>query len=174
MIKFHYISLLPLLFLVGCAVPNVTSYYRPSVAVSSVYEPEHCVPLEKHLSFITTTRSASYTARATGYVYTSNGHPLLGAQYVISGRWGSIELAEHEPSLVVSGRTLELEPYSVSGDESNYNQEKYFNINVTFEHDPIDSYEIVFPKLLIDDEEVTLPPLKIDKTWWFGISPFNC
>jgi hypothetical protein len=65
-------------------------------------------------------------------------------------------------------------PLKIYGEVHKHDGYSSFNSGAVFPKPNGDNFDINFPPIIIDGDEVTLPILHIKKTIWVGISPFNC
>jgi hypothetical protein len=159
--------------LAGC-VPNATVYYRPSVNVASTHEKSHCVPIENHVLFDIKTKSQTLTVRAYGTIYSTSRGEFAEGQYVINGNWQEIKYINDKFYITTPDIAEKVAPIKIYGEVHRYDGYSSFNSGAVFPRPKSDTFDVTFPPLLIDDEEVELPVLHIKRTIWMGISPFNC
>lgn len=165
------ISVLLISALVGC-VPNATVYYRPTVDVDSVHEEAHCVPMEKYVHFNIILKGQTLKVRGYGNTYSSSEG--TEGQFVIYGEWHEIKYKDSGFYLVVPGSDVKINPIKTYGEVNKHEGYLMFNSGVVFPKQSSESFDIIFPPLIIDGEEVELPILHVKRTVWVGISPFNC
>lgn len=171
-IKFR-IGILIFFVLVGC-VPNATVYYKPTVDVESTHEKSHCVPTEKYVHFNIKTKKQTLKVRGYGNTYpTSNGEVAEG-QFVISGNWKEIKYKNEGFYITAPNINEKIKSIKIYGEVHDYDGYSSFNSGAVFPKKNGESFDIIFPTLIIDGEEVKLPILHIQRTIWIGISPFNC
>lgn len=161
--------------LVGC-VPNATTYYRPSVDLESTHEKGHCVPTEKYVHFKIKTKNQTLKIRGYGNTYSTYKGNFSEAQYVISGKWNNISYKNNDFIIVGSGNNQKVKSQKIyeKVNISHSDSSLMFNSSAVFPKQEGDSFDVYFPLLIIDGEEIKLPVLHIEKTIWMGISPFNC
>lgn len=158
--------------LTGCVVPNATVYYRPTVDVNSTHEKSHCVPTEKYVHFNLKTKNQILKVRGYGSIY-AYGEKSEG-QFIIKGKWNKIKYKNKNSYLIVPDTNKKIKPLKIYDELHNYDDYSSFNFSIVFPKPNTDRFDIVFPPLIIDDEEIKLPILHIEKKVWIGISPFNC
>ena len=165
-----------LISLAGC-LPNATVYYRPSVDVESTYEQGHCVPVDKYVFFNIKSKSQTLTVRGYGDTYTGkDGELVSSGQYVISGRWEEIRYKNDDFYITGENSGEKIKAVRIYGEvhDSYTDSSLVFNSSAVFPKQEGDNFDIYFPMLIIDGEEIELPVLHIKKTIWMGMSPFNC
>ena len=160
-------------FIVGC-VPNATVYYRPTVNVESVHEKSHCVPTEKYVYFNIRIKGQTLKVRGFGNTYSNSEGGGTEGQFIISGNWNEIGYKNKDFYIVVPGIDLKIKSIKTYGDVHKNDGSLSFNSGAVFPKQNGDNFDIIFPPLIIDGEEIELPILHIKRTIWFGISPFNC
>ena len=171
-VKFGIHSLL-FIVLVGC-VPNATTYYRPTVDIESTHEKSHCVPTEKYVHFNIKTKNQTLKIRGYGSTYPTSSGEFSEGQFVITGNWQEIKYKNDEFYLIDPDSSTKTKAIKIYGDVHDYKNKSSFNSGAVFPRQKGDSFDVIFPPLLIDGEEVELPILHIEKKIWMGISPFNC
>ncbi len=163
-------------FLAGC-VPNATVYYRPSVDVESTYEQGHCVPVDKYVFFNIKAKSQTLKVRGYGSTYTgAQGELVSEGQYVIFGNWNEIKYKNEDFYITGSDADGKVKAQKLYGEVnvSHSDSNSMFNSSAVFPKQDGNSFDVYFPPLIIDGEEIDLPVLHIEKTIWMGMSPFNC
>jgi len=159
--------------LVGC-VPNATVYYKPTVDVESTHEKSHCVPTEKYVHFNIKTKDQILKIRGYGNTYSSSEGEVVEGQLVIYGNWHEIKYQNDEFYMMVPGFKEKFKSLKIYGEVHDNDGYLSFNSGAIFSKHGVDSFDLIFPALLIDGEKIDLPILHIKKTIWIGISPFNC
>lgn len=168
------ICVLLLASIVGC-LPNAEVYYRPSIDVESTHEKGNCVPTERYVYFNIKTKNQVLKVRGYGNTYTgSQGKLVSEGQYVIFGNWDEIKYKNEDYYIVGSDNDEKVKPQKIYGEVHVYDSYSSFNSGAVFIKQRGDNFEVFFPPLIIDGEEIELPVLHIEKTIWMGISPFNC
>jgi len=167
------ISIFLTFVIVGCA-PNATVYYRPSVDIESTHEKSHCVPTEKYVHFNIKTKDQTLKVRGYGNTYSNSYGGGTEGQFVVDGNWNKIKYKNENFYLMVPGINKKIKPIKVYGDVHNFEGYSSFNSGAVFPKQDADKFDIYFPPLIIDAEELELPILHIKRTIWTGISPFNC
>ena len=171
-IKFG-ICILIFFILVGCA-PNATRYYRPTVDVESTHEKSHCVPTEKYVYFNIKTKDQTLKVRGYGNTYSTSHGEVVEGQFVIYGNWNKIKYKDEEFYIMPPDINEKIKPIEIYGKVHDFDSYSSFNSGAVFPKQGGDSFDMIFPSLIIDGEEVELPILHIKRTIWIGISPFNC
>lgn len=159
--------------LIGC-VPNATVYYKPTVDVESTHEKSHCVPTEKYVHFEISTKKQILKIRGHGTTYSTSDGEVAEGQFVIYGKWNDVKYENDKFYLIVPGINKKIKPLKTYGEVHNFDDYSSFNSGAIFPKQVGDSFDLVFPSLIIDGEKIDLPILHIKKTIWIGISPFNC
>jgi len=159
--------------LIGC-VPNATVYYKPTVDVESTHEKSHCVPTEKYVHFEIITKKQILKIRGYGNTYSTSDGEVAEGQLVIYGKWDEIKYENKEFYVLVPGINKKIKPIKTYGEVHNFDSYSSFNSGAIFPKQVGDSFDLIFPALIIDGEKIELPILHIKKTIWIGISPFNC
>lgn len=169
------IGILIMIFMVGC-LPNATTYYRPSVDIESVYEKGHCVPTEKYVHFKIKTKNQTLKIRGYGNTYSTSSGEFSEAQYVIIGVWNNISYKNDDYFIVGSDSNEKVKSQKIyeKVNVSHTDSSLMFNSSAVFPKQNGDGFDVYFPLLIIDGEEIELPVLHIEKKIWMGISPFNC
>lgn len=157
----------------GC-LPNATMYYRPTVDVDSTHEKSHCVPTEKYVHFNINTKGQTLKVRGHGDSYSYSYAVGTEGQYVIYGTWKEIKYKNDDFYLVIPGSNNKIKPKKTYGERYDYDGYSMFNSGAVFSKQNSDSFDVTFPTLVVDGEEIELPILHVKKTIWTGISPFNC
>ena len=160
-------------FLVGC-VPNATVYYRPTVDIESTHEKSHCVPTEKYVHFNIKTKGQILKIRGYGNTYSHSYGEGTEGQFVITGNWNEIKFKNEEFYIMVPNINEKVKPIKIYGEVHNFDGYSSFNSGAVFPKQNAGSFDVIFPSLIIDGEEIELPILHIKRTIWTGISPFNC
>ena len=169
-----------LLMLTGC-VPNVTTYYYPSMDGGQVLA-RHCVPTESIIAFGELPIQASVIEGNNGWFVSlrlpSKRPPLSTWQ---AFHFTSSDFHVRYPD---SGVTTERLPVSVlRDDKSDSMVEPYhpprprtwlYAIYVKLPGPPPEKFELLIPSLVIDGREIRFLPLRFERKIWMGISPFNC
>lgn len=168
-----FLTLASLVALGGC-FPNATVYYRPTVDVESTHEKSHCVPTEKYVHFTINTRGQALKVRGYGESYSLAHAEGTEAQYVISGTWKEIGYKNSDFRLSLPGRSDTIKPEKTYAERHDHDGYSTFNSGAVFPRQKAESFEVTFPTLVVDGEEIELPILRVRKTIWTGISPFNC
>ncbi|ABM03107.1 hypothetical protein Ping_1280 [Psychromonas ingrahamii 37] len=159
--------------LVGC-VPNATVYYKPLVDVESTHEKSHCVPTEKYVNFIIKTKDQTLKVRGYGNTYSTSHGEVSEGQFVIYGNWNEINFKNEDFYITAPAINDKSKPIQIYGEVHDFDGYSSFNSGAVFPKQDGDSFDVIFPSLIIDGEEVKLPTLHIKRTVWIGISPFNC
>jgi hypothetical protein len=162
------------LALIGGCLPNATIYFRPTVDIASTHEESRCVPTEKFVHFTVETGGSTLKVKGQGDSYSHPYAEGTEGQYVIVGNWKEIRLKSNDFDLRIPGSTESIKPNKTYGDASSYDGYSMFNLGAVFPKQSSDSFQVKFPVLIVDGEEVELPVLHVKKTVWAGISPFNC
>lgn len=160
-------------FLTAC-VPNATSYYRPSVDFKSYHEKAHCVPVEKFVHFTIEYEKGILEIRGSGSIYSTGKGKRASGQYVIEGKWAEIKYKDDNFYYSDANSTERLKAKEIFGKVYQYRDSKMFNSEAVFDNPSSDNFDVIFPKLIVDGEELSLPVLHVEKKIWMGISPFNC
>lgn len=170
---FTCLAIVGLIVMSGC-LPNATMYYRPTVDVDSTHEKSHCVPIEKYVHFRINTAAQVLRVRGYGDSYSHSHAEGTEGQYVIYGNWKEIKYKNDDFYLAIPGSNDKIKPKKTYGERHNYEGYSMFNSGAVFPKQDSDSFDVVFPPLLVDGEEIELPILHVKRTIWAGISPFNC
>ncbi len=171
-IKFG-VCVLIFFILFGC-VPNATLYYRSTVDFESTHEKSHCVPTEKYVHFNILTKNQILKVRGYGNTYSTSHGEVSEGQFVIYGSWNEIKFKNKEFYILAPDTNEKIKPLEVYGEVHNFGSDSSFNSGAVFPKQDGDSFDVIFPSLIIDGEEVKLPILHVKRTIWIGISPFNC
>ena len=155
-------------------MPNATVYFKPTVDVESTHEQSHCVPTEKYVHFNIKAKNRTFNVRGYGNSYSHSYAEGTEGQYVISGIWKEIKYKNNDFYILIPGSNEKIKPKKVYGETHDYKDHSMFNSGAVFPRLDADSFDVIFPPLIIDGEEVELPVLHIKRTIWMGISPFNC
>jgi hypothetical protein len=169
----NIIKLFVFLVLSGC-VPNATVYYRPTVDVESTHEKGHCVPTERYVHFTIKAKDQTFKVRGYGNTYSNSYGEVVEFQFVISGKWSEIKYINDEFYMMVPDTNKKINPIKIYGEVREFDGFSSFNTGAIFSKQGGDSFDVVFPSLIIDGEKIELPILHIKRTIWMGISPFNC
>lgn len=173
LIKLSIIAVISVL-LASCAVPNATSYYRPTVDVKSSHIKGHCVPLERYVLFEINVKGKVYKFRGYGNTYSHKWGEGTEVQLIVDGNWNEIKYKNNEFYLIPKGGSKKIQPTKIYGEQNQHKDELSYNSGAVFPKVEEDAFDAYFPPLIIDGEEIELPVLHIKKTIWVGISPFNC
>jgi hypothetical protein len=171
-IKFGMCILIFFVF-VGC-VPNATFYYKPAVDVESTHDKSHCVPTEKYVIFNIKTKDQTLKVRGYGNTYLTYHGEVSEGQFVIYGNWNEIKFKNEDFYIMTPDMSEKFKPIKIYGEVHDFDGYSSFNSGAVFPKQEGDSFDVIFPSLIIDGEEVKLPILHIKRTVWMGISPFNC
>lgn len=159
--------------LIGCA-PNATVYYRPSVDIESVHEKSHCVPTEKYVYFNIKSKDRTFRVRGYSNTYSHSYSTGTEAQLVVTGKWKEIKYKNDDFYITIPGTDKKIKPTKTYGEIHQYNSDSQFNSGAVFPKQDADKFDVNFPPLIINGEEIKLPVLHVKRTIWVGISPFNC
>jgi len=149
-------------------------YYRPTVDVDSTHEKSHCVPTEKYVHFNIQTKGGLLKVRGHGDSYSYSYAEGTEGQYVIYGTWREIGYKDDGFYLTISGSNEKIKPKKTYGEKYERDGNSMFNSGAVFPKQDSESFDVIFPPLVVDGEVVELPVLHVKKTIWAGISPFNC
>lgn len=166
-----YVSIV--ISLIGC-VPNATVYYKPTVDIQSTHEKSHCVPTEKYVHFNIKSKDRTFRVRGYSNTYSHSYGKGTEAQLVIYGKWNKIKYKNNNFYIAIPGTDKKIKPTKIYGEVHNQDGSSQFNSGAVFPKQDADKFDVIFPPLIIDGEEIELPVLHVKRTIWVGISPFNC
>jgi len=132
------------------------------------------VPVEKYVHFTIETKNHTLKVRGYGNTYSHAYAKGSEGQYVISGNWKEIGYKNDDFFLVVPGREEKIRPTKIYHEQHRYADYSSYNSGAVFPKQDADSFDVIFPALIVDGEAIVLPVLHIKRTLWTGISPFNC
>ena len=165
-----------LTLLMGCA-PKAKVYYRSSVEIESTREKQHSEPTEKYVYFDMETKNKTLSIRGYeipknqalkirghGETYSTSEGEFSEGQYVVFGNWRKIGYKNEDFFIAGSGNDEKVKSRNYYGEEHHLHEyNSYYKFGAVFPKQNGDNFDVFFPPLIIDGEEIQLPVLHIEK-----------